>query len=82
MFDFSFETQGTNSYLVCKVPAGTEFDSMSLGMLNNNTIPGLAPFLFGQMDNVLSLKYNISSKIAVSDILNRPVSKKHLTGLL
>ena len=36
MKGFSFENQGTNTYLVYTVSAEDSVDSMSLGMLTNN----------------------------------------------
>lgn len=78
---FTVENQGVNTYLVYKVNAEDEFDSLSFGMLANNKIRGIAPILFTQMDSDKFLKYNISSKIPVSQFLKGSVTKKRLLGV-
>lgn len=75
---FTVENQGVNTYLVYKVAAEDEFDSLSFGMLANNKIRGIAPILFTQVDADKYLKYNISSKIPVSTYFKGTVTKKRL----
>ena len=82
MSNFTVENQGVNTYLVYKVQLEDEFDSLSFGMLANNKIRGIAPILFTQMDADKYLKYNISSKIPVSQILKGTVNKKRLLSVL
>lgn len=48
--DFSYENQGANTYLVYEIKEGDSIDTLSLGMLTNNSIPGLTRALFTQMD--------------------------------
>lgn len=79
--EFSFENQGNNTYLVYKIDSGDELDSMSLGMLTNNKIPGLAPAFFTQLDNIKYIKYNVSSKIAVKQFFDGAINKKRLVGV-
>ena len=76
-----FENQGTNTYLVYKISADDNLDTMSLGMLTNNKIPGLASTLFTQMDANKYIKYNVSGKISVSQFFSGPVNKKRLVGV-
>lgn len=76
-----FENQGTNTYLVYKISADDNLDTMSLGMLTNNKIPGLASTLFTQMDANKYIKYNVSGKISVSQFFSRPVNRKRLVGV-
>lgn len=78
---FLFENQGTNTYLVYKISADDNLDTMSLGMLTNNKIPGLAPTLFTQMDATKYIKYNVSGKISVSQFFSGPVNRKRLVGV-
>lgn len=79
--DRYFETLGTNTYLTVRLSAGDELDTMSLGMLTNNTIPGFAPASFMQMDDEKYIKYNITSKVAVSQLFSGPVNRKRLLGV-
>ena len=37
--DFSYENQGANTYLVYEIKEGDSIDTLSLGMLTNNSIP-------------------------------------------
>ena len=77
----SYETQGTNTYLVYSVGEDDVVDTMSLGMLTNNKIPGLAPAIFTQMDTTKFIKYNVSSHISVKQFFTGPVNKKRLIGV-
>lgn len=81
MREFTYETQGTNTYLVYTLTPGEIADSMSLGMLTNNKIPGLASALFTQMDEEKYIKYNVSSKISVSQFFSGAVNRKRLLGV-
>lgn len=78
---FSFETQGTHTYLVYKVAENDVVDSMSLGMLTNNKISGLAHTLFTQMDATQYIKYDVSAKISVKQFFTGAVNKKRLIGV-
>lgn len=77
----SFETLGTNTYLSVCLDTEDEIDSMSLGMLTNNTIPGFASASFMQMDDKKYIKYNITSKVPVSQLFSGPVNRKRLIGV-
>ena len=81
MQSFSFENQGTNTYLVYAVSEEDVIDSMSLGMITNNKIPGLAPTIFTQMDANKYIKYNVSAKISVEQFFEGQVNKKRLLGV-
>lgn len=78
---FSFENQGTNTYLVYEIGAEDVLDTMSLGMLTNNAIPGLAAASFMQMDTAQYIKYNVSAKVSVSQLFSGAVNKKRLIGV-
>lgn len=81
MNSFSFENQGSVSYLVYKIEESDCIDSMSLGMLTNNKIPGLLPVVYTQMDSTRYIKYNISSKVSVKQFFEGQVNKKRLIGV-
>ena len=78
---FSFENQGTHTYLVYTVGTDDVIDSMSLGMLTNNKIHGLAHTLFTQMDATKYIKYDVSAKISVKQFFTGQVNKKRLIGV-
>lgn len=79
--DFAYESQGTNTYLVYEIKSDDEIDSMSFGMLTNNTIMGFAPTFFTQMDAKKYIKYNVSGKISVKQFFDGVVNKKRLIGV-
>lgn len=81
MHELFYENQGTNTYLVYKLAADDEIDSMSLGMLTNNKIPGIAATVFMQADNQKYIKYNVSAKISVKQFFAGAVNKKRLLGV-
>lgn len=78
---FTYESQGTNTYLVYTINPDDSLDTMSLGMLTNNKISGLAQTLFTQMDDQKFIKYNVSAKISVRQFFNGAVNKKRLLGV-
>lgn len=79
--EISFENQGTRTYLVYTVGENDVVDSMSLGMLTNNRIPGLAQTLYTQMNDTKYLKYDVSAKISVKQFFTGQVNKKRLLGV-
>lgn len=79
--NFTYESQGTNTFLVYQITPEDMIDSMSLGMMTNNKVAGFAPMLFTQMDADRFLKYNVSAKVSVSQFFSGPVSKKRLLGV-
>ena len=54
--EFFYENQGVNTYLVYKIKEGDSIDTLSLGMITNNNIPGLIKTIFTQMDEVRFIK--------------------------
>ena len=75
---FQCEKQGANTYMVYEISKEEEVDSLSLGMLLNNKIRGLAPVIYGQMDEVQCLRYNISSKTSLSQYLTGILSRERI----
>lgn len=79
--NFSFENQGNNTYLVMELPINAEMDTMTLGMITNNNIPGIASVIFTQSDNVKYVKYNISAKISLAQMFEGMVNRKKILGV-
>lgn len=82
MMDFTYENQGNSTFLVYEIGKEDELDTMSMGMLTNNHIPGFAVALFTQMDTRKYIKFNVSSKVSVAQLFSGPVNKKRLIGVL
>ncbi len=81
MASFKYENNGTNTYLVYELGIGDSVDSMSLGMITNNKISGLAQTIYMQLDNKKFVKYNVSSKVTIKDFFSGTVNKKRLIGV-
>lgn len=79
--NFSFENHGTHTYLVYTVAENDTVDSMSLGMLTNNKLPGFAQTMFTQMDATQLIKYDVSAKVSAAQFLTGQVNKKRLVGV-
>ena len=75
---FGYENQGTNTYLTYKMQTEDVIDTMSLGMITNNAIPGLAPALFVQMDSDKYIKYNVSAKISIEQFFIGNIKKERI----
>ncbi len=81
MRELHYENQGINTYLVYEIAENDIVDSLSLGMLTNNKIHGLAQTLFTQMDAKKFIKYNVSAKVSVAQFFSGAVNKKRLLGV-
>lgn len=81
MNNFNFENQGTSTYLTYELSSEDVLDTMSLGMITNNKIVGLANTLFTQMDDKKYIKYNVSSKVSVKQFFSGAVTKKRLVSV-
>ncbi len=74
---FTYENQGADTYLRCDLTE-LEIDAMSLGMITNNRIRGLAPSSFLQIDGKKYIKYMVSSKIPLTQLLSGSLNRKRL----
>ena len=74
--NFTYETQGAITYLVCELGVSEQVDSLTLGMLTNNHIAGLAPVLYTEMNGQRYLKYNISAKVSADQFFTGTMNKQ------
>lgn len=79
---FTFETQGSNTFLVYEIQTHEQLDSMTMGMVGNNRLDGVIPFNYTQMDSQRLLKYNVSSRVSLAQYFNGIVNKKRLIGVM
>lgn len=82
MLNLGIENQGPYTFLVYKIGENDLLDTMSLGMLTNNSIPGFAPVSTVQVDNDRYVRYSISSKISAAKLFEGVVNKKKLISVL
>ena len=74
--NFNYETQGAITYLVCELDPADQLDNLTLGMLTNNHINGLAMVVYTEMDGHRFLKFNISAKVTVNQFFGGSMSKQ------
>ncbi len=74
--NFTYETQGAITYLVCELDATEQVDNLTLGMLTNNHIAGVAPVLYTEMNGQRYLKYNISAKVSADQFFAGTMNKQ------
>lgn len=82
MIDFTIETQGTDTFLVTQMPDNVRKDTVGIGMLHNNKIPGLSALSEIKMDNKEYLRYNISSHISLEQVFQGETDKKRFLTIL
>lgn len=75
---FTYENQGTNTYLVYQFQPEDEIDTVSIGMVSNNSINGVAPIVITQMDTDKFVKFNISAMIGLDQFFGGTVNRKRL----
>lgn len=81
MGKFEFENQGTNTYLVYTLNEEEEIDTMSLGMITNNHIKGIADTVYYQLDDTRQIKYNVTAKVSLKQFFAGAVNKKRLLSV-
>lgn len=82
MTNLTYENQGTNTFLVYQLKKEDVVDTMSMGMISNNSIFGVMPFAYLQKDSEKYFRYNVSSKLSLKQYFAGTVSKKCLLGVL
>lgn len=80
MNKFTYENQGTHTYLVYTV-GDDILDNMSVGMLTGNHIDGFLPTTVTQLDSQKYVKYDISGKLATKEFLTGAVTRNRLLGV-
>ncbi|MEY8338323.1 DUF6382 domain-containing protein [Lachnospiraceae bacterium 62-35] len=81
MGKFTFENQGADSYLVYEITKEENLDSFAKGMLQNNEIEGVIKPTFTQKDTQQYLKYNITSKLMLSEYFRDKLTKEKVVKI-
>ena len=81
--NFSYESHNQTSYLLATFPPSQNLIQYQLQMMVSNDIKGLLPSTKRQSNDNILVYYNITSKISLSQILNRrKLTKKEFLTLL
>lgn len=78
---FTFETQGNNTFLVYTIQEEDVIDTLALGMISNNNIPGIAKALRSQRNNDQFIKYNVTARVTLTQFFSGVVNKRRLLGV-
>lgn len=78
MINCTYESNGTNTFLVYKLSANEKIDTLSCGMISNNKISGVVPMLMTQINQDRYIKFNVSSKITLQQYFDGIVNKKQI----
>ena len=82
MTAFTYEEQGNKKYLVYeKMPEDT-LDTLTLEMISNNQIEGLAPTNHIQIDDHFFMKYDITGCKSLREYLQGTISRKQLFDIM
>lgn len=79
--NYQYENQGSSIYLVAELPLETEVDTMTLGMITNNTIPGVARAVYTQQDTARYVKFNVTARISLKQLLEGAINRHRLAGV-
>lgn len=82
MIDFTTETHGLDTFMVCELPKDAHIDTMGLGMLKNNRIKGLVKATHIRIDDKQILRYNVSSQISLKQFFLGKVNKNYFLTVL
>ena len=82
MGSFQYEKQGEKEYLVYQKRDSEDLDTFTTEMLSNNRIPGLVPFSYIQMNQSISMKYNITGLVSLETYLENTVKKGQFLKIL
>lgn len=74
-------TENNKIFLVYKIDNNDVIDQMSVNMLKNNEIQHILPVSFTQIGEEKYLKYDITSKISLTDAIKYPISKERLLAI-
>ena len=76
------DTQGTSEYMVLEFDSKEQIDQVASGMLSNNTIEGLLPFVINQFNNKIITKFNITSMITLSELLEEYICRNQIIKII
>lgn len=76
MNEFKVENNGNNTNLVYRFEETDKINSVGIGMMENNKIKGILPMVYTQVDDERLFKYNITSKVPMSYLFDRNVTRK------
>lgn len=77
-----FETTDRNRYLIFETESDEHTDSVAEGMLDNNNIAGLLPFTHTRADNISLIKYDVTSFMTLSELLEGCIKRESVISVI
>lgn len=83
MGTWCLENSSSKNYLVfSEDDQSVKLDTVLIGMVVNNKIDGIIPFVFSQQNATRCVKYDITSKVTLTQFLEKEITKKRFLRLL
>ena len=83
MQEFKVENNDINTNLIYELKENEAADMVAIEMIQQNSnIPGLLKMIYTQNNSLRLLKYNITSKITLQQLIERNVTKKVIISVL
>lgn len=79
---FEYLEESGKQYLNYKKKDNEELDTVTIGMVENNVIPGVIPFFYVRNDNDIEFRYDISGLENIKTIFDEKVTKNMLVKFL
>lgn len=74
-------TENNKTFLIYKINEKDTIDKMSVNMLKGNDIMHILPISFTQIGEDQYLRYDVTSKISLSDAIKFPISKERFLAI-
>lgn len=81
-YTFEYETQGAATFLIYEKKEQDIVDTMTMGMISNNKIDGILPFIYVQIDEKTYFKYNVSSQNTLEQYFSGIVTKSRFLTVI
>ena len=82
MTAFTYEEQGDRRYLVYEKKPEDTLDTLTLEMISNNQIEGLAPANHIQMDDHFYMKYDITGCKSLREYMQGTINRQQLLHIM
>ena len=76
------ENDGKKTTFIIESDNGAVLDTVSLGMLENNNIAGMLPFTVMHVDDVTTVRYDVTPYVTLTEMLERTVSRKEILSVV
>ena len=76
------EKDGKKTTFIIESDDEAVLDTVALGMLENNNIAGMLPFTVMHVDDVTTVRYDVTPYVTLAEMLERNVSRKEIISVI